>query len=676
MGDGKRKLTAAAPQPEDPRAAIARAVDLLRSGRLDQAQAVCEPLFDAALSDPEALHHLGYLAIELGQSDRAVGVLQRAIGLQPDMPYFYNTLGIAFHRLGRQEPAIEAFQRVIALAPALHEPFNNLGNALLAQARYADAAACYRRAAQLAPQIGAYRSAFAEALSHVTGVPAPDLRQDLAAALVHSEVDPRSLVRTAVAMVRSAPQFGELCHLAERGELTPASLAERHGVLEDPLLFRTLESAIVADAGMEELLTQVRRTLLETEIDRRMSLPLSLEFVCALARQCFATEYAWAVSADEERLLAELEAKAVADPAPAAGDWERSVAILGAYRPLHAVPRIGAVAARRAAPPLQGLLRQQVLEPAEEAKLEREIPAIHPIEDSVSRAVRAQYEHNPYPRWVRVGRFDHARPLGAVVRQLFPLRRFARLPSGPLSILIAGCGTGSHSVRSALRFEDASILAVDLSRASLAHAVRKTRELGIRSIEHAQADLLRLRELDRKFQLIECVGVLHHLRDPVGGWRALMQALAPGGFMRIGLYSELGRSDIAHGQAFARQRGHDASEQGIRALRQDLFAGAREDPRLAKLLLIRDSYSISGCRDLLLHVQEHRFTLPRIATVLRQLELEFLGFELPGPHVALAYRARFPSNPALDDLSNWHAFEQAEPETFSGMYQFWVRHRR
>ena len=146
MGEGKRKVTAAAPQPSDPRAAIARAVDLLRSGLSDQAKAVCEPLFDAGLSDPEALHHLGYLGIELGQADRAVGVLQRAIGLQPEVPYFYNTLGIAFHRLGRQAPATEAFQRVIALAPTLHEPFNNLGNALLAQARYADAVALAYRA--------------------------------------------------------------------------------------------------------------------------------------------------------------------------------------------------------------------------------------------------------------------------------------------------------------------------------------------------------------------------------------------------------------------------------------------------------------------------------------------------------------------------------------------------
>jgi SAM-dependent methyltransferase len=436
-----------------------------------------------------------------------------------------------------------------------------------------------------------------------------------------------------------------------------------------------LESTVVGDAGVEQLLTEVRRALLESEIRGGAAPPLPPEFVSALAGQCFATEYAWFVSADEEQMLAVLAGKVAAIPESPSPDWERAVAILAAYRPLHAVPEIDALRADPSSR-LNALLRRQILEPAAEAKLRGEIPAIHPIGDPVSRAVQAQYETHPYPRWVRIGRYDHARPLPAVLKELFPHKSLAPpLPAAP-NILIAGCGTGSHSVRSALRFEGASILAVDLSRASLAHALRKTRELGIRNIEYAQADLLRLGELDREFDLIECVGVLHHLHDPMTGWRALMKILAPNGLMRIGLYSELGRSHIVHGQDFARQQGHPATEDGIRRLRRALFAAAKEDAELAKVLLIRDVYSTSGCRDLLLHVQEHRFTLPGIAAALRELGLEFLGFELPGPHVALQYRARFPSNPAMDDLSNWHAFEEAEPETFSGMYQFWVRPAR
>ena len=36
------------------------------------------------------------------------------------------------------------------------------------------------------------------------------------------------------------------------------------------------------------------------------------------------------------------------------------------------------------------------------------------------------------------------------------------------------------------------MLAIDISRASLAYAGRKARELGLSNIEHAQADILKL----------------------------------------------------------------------------------------------------------------------------------------------------------------------------------------
>jgi len=176
--------------------------------------------------------------------------------------------------------------------------------------------------------------------------------------------------------------------------------------------------------------------------------------------------------------------------------------------------------------------------------------------------------------------------------------------------------------------------------------------------------------------LIECMGVLHHLRDPLRGWRSLLGVLAEHGYMRIGLYSELGRAHIVRGQAFARDGGYPGTDDGIRALRQDLLAAAGSDAELAKVAQIRDFHSLSGTRDLLLHVQEHRFTVPMLARALEELGLEFLGFELPGPHVARAYRARFPGDPDMDDLSNWHAFEQTEPDTFARMYQFWVRRSR
>jgi SAM-dependent methyltransferase len=672
MGEKKRRQAAGDLRGGDARAAISRALDLLRSGRPHEALASCEPLFDAPLRDAEALHYLGYLAIELGRPERAVGVMERAIREQPSNAHLYNTLAIAFQRQAQPEPAVAALERAVALAPGLHEPFGNLGNSLRVLGRYAEAAACYRRAMQLAPHVGGYRSAFADALSRVAGTPDPELRRDLLESLAHEEVDPKTLVRSVMAILRQSPGFVALERLCRSEEgLSLETLAAHCDSLEDPLLLRALEQTVIGDPGLERLLARVRRLLLEHESRGDAAPTLSLEFACALAHQCFATEYAWSVAPEELDLLPAVRARAFSSPgSPAAG---RALALLAAYGPLHAEPRAQALTADSG--PLRALVQRQLLEPREEARLRALVPSLDPVDDEISRAVQAQYETHPYPRWVRLGRFDHARPLSVVLGELFPLKRL-QAPADPLRILIAGCGTGSHSVRTALRFQNATILALDLSRVSLAHALRKTRELGIDNIEYMQADLLGLGRLGRTFGLIECMGVLHHLRDPLEGWRSLLGLLAQDGYLRIGLYSELGRSHIVRGQAFAKAGGYASTDDGIRRLRQDLLAAAASDADLAKVTQIRDFHSLSGTRDLLLHVQEHRFTVPELARALELLGLEFLGFELPGPDAARRYRARFPANPAMDDLVSWQAFEESEPETFAGMYQFWTRRAR
>ena len=62
-------------------------------------------------------------------------------------------------------------------------------------------------------------------------------------------------------------------------------------------------------------------------------------------------------------------------------------------------------------------------------------------------------------------------------------------------ILIAGCGTGQHSIETARRFKKSRVLAVDLSFASLSYAKRKTKELGFQNITYLQADILNLKNL-------------------------------------------------------------------------------------------------------------------------------------------------------------------------------------
>ena len=103
------------------------------------------------------------------------------------------------------------------------------------------------------------------------------------------------------------------------------------------------------------------------------------------------------------------------------------------------------------------------------------------------------------------------------------------------------------------------------------------------------------------------------------------------------------------------------------------LAALPDDRVERKLLENRDSYSTNSCRDPIFHVHELRYTLPLIADTLDALGLRFAGFELDKPEALNAHRAAYPDDAWMSDLGHWHAFEQANPDTFLGMYQFWCQ---
>ena len=143
--------------------------------------------------------------------------------------------------------------------------------------------------------------------------------------------------------------------------------------------------------------------------------------------------------------------------------------------------------------------------------------------------------------------------------------------------------------------------------------------------------------------------------------------------MRVGLYSEHGRRAVVRARELIAREGFEADVQGIRACRAAIKRRA-DDELLGKLLLSADFYSMSGCRDLLFHVQEHRFTLPQIQALLDELNLRFMDFEFEdGGVAAVRYRSRFPDDPQMTNLANWDRIEAEYPDTFARMYQFRVR---
>lgn len=448
----------------------------------------------------------------------------------------------------------------------------------------------------------------------------------------------------------------------------PFAAGEIDSLAKDIFLRCVLESSDLRSLPLELLLTHLRRTLLRLAHDN-VDDPAKVSddvvgLFCALAQQCFITEYIFPQSDEEARQVSQL--RDLLSKKSESGGRDISALVLAAvaaYFPLHSLASAKLLLNGQWPVSAAELLRQQVREPLEEINERSTIPALTSVDDATSMQVMQQYEENPYPRWTM-------NPFALLAGDMN--KRAGAAGSRPAQeILVAGCGTGKHAIRVAQFSPEARVLAVDISRPSLAYARRKTREQGLQNIEYAQADILKIGAIGRTFDRIEAVGVLHHLSDPQAGWRVLLSLLRPNGVMRLGLYSDAGRRVFADARALIAERGYHATPHDIRAFRQTIIRNANE-PRWSALINTADFYYVSGCRDLLFHVMEHQFEIPQIASFLAEQGLTFLGFELE-PNVVARFQQNYPDAQALVSLDCWHAFEAAHPETFLQMYRFVVR---
>jgi 2-polyprenyl-3-methyl-5-hydroxy-6-metoxy-1,4-benzoquinol methylase len=347
------------------------------------------------------------------------------------------------------------------------------------------------------------------------------------------------------------------------------------------------------------------------------------------------------------------------------------IALYGMYRPLYGLdPGRTHIIIKQSWPAaLSSLIRVQLLEPNKEEELRATVLTITPVRDDLSLQVRAMYEENPYPRWTKPFRA----PGQSTVQQIT-----AALGGQPQSnpafteapeVLIAGCGTGRQSIYAASRYENANILAVDITHRSLVYAIRKSKELGYNAIDYRHGDILELASLNRRFHVIECAGVLHHMQNPLAAWKILADKLYPGGLMMVALYSRISHRRVIMAREYIAEKGYQPTAPDIRRFRQDILNLPDDHPLAAIKWLWPDFYNTSECRDLFFHVQAHRYTLPEIQAMLADLGLRFLTFTAPNP----AYRARFPNDQSMTSLDNWDIFEQENPDMFSKMYQFWTQ---
>lgn len=442
-------------------------------------------------------------------------------------------------------------------------------------------------------------------------------------------------------------------------------------LLSEDFIVHGLRLLAMQSPELEFIFCHIRRYLLEITQAQKLSefgqtlkeQEALLALSCALSEQCFLNEYIYKVSPQEQENVEHLKSRLYR----AAGTYQDYqdlilVAMIGAYVPLWTLgPRIvehaHVVRKKFKQDSVLSLLTLQIFEPETEQKVRKTVKPLGDITDEVSQKVRAQYEESPYPRW-RYANL-HADPDKSA--------EFKK----PYDILIAGCGTGKQVLQDVMMYPNAKITAVDLSLSSISYAKRKIMENNIKTVEFYHGDLLDLHKLGKKFDFVMCSGVLHHMNDPEAGLASITKCLKPGGMMDIGLYSEIARHRVVHFRKLVEEKGWAADLEGIRQFREHVMTLANDDTNRS-IVRSRDFYSASSCRDLIFHVQEHRYTLLQIEDMLDRHGLKFFQFSFLPPMTYKAFKNFFPKPEEGLDLKNWHKFEEKYTDAFAAMYQFWV----
>jgi Flp pilus assembly protein TadD/2-polyprenyl-3-methyl-5-hydroxy-6-metoxy-1,4-benzoquinol methylase len=637
-------------------------------GQLGQAVLAFKRVLAIKPDSAEAYNNMGNALKEQDELEEAIKSYINALAIKPDYAEAYNNMGVVLQEQGKLEEALNVYIRSLAIKPDYAEAYNNMGNALKEQGKLEESLDSYVTALAIKPDYAeAYKNMGVALKGIVFKKPNSGLQKTITSLLDRkSLVRPSDIARAAISLLKFEPKLKRHLQTSSMAEPEPKLLEAITDLSELPLLLKLMSVCPLSDLALENLLRKLRASLLLSISDLTGSTE-ELKFQSALALQCFTNEYIYNQSEHEDKALTALEAATKQTLNNGDQPSPQSILCLASYRPLNQYDWSSSL---RISDEIADVFTRLVVEPNQEAKLKSVLPVLEEITDEVSSKVRDQYEVSPYPRWVNLGLRLQPAPISKVVEEI-KLNLFddAIKEVETPNILIAGCGTGQHSIGTAARFKGSKVLAIDLSLASLSYAKRKTEELGIQNIEYMQADILDLRKLSRQFDIVESSGVLHHMNDPVAGWRALTDCLKPGGLMKIGLYSEMARQHIVEMRQEISNAGIGSSDTAMKSFRKTVMKSDKNHHK--RILKSGDFYSLSTLKDLLFHIQEHKFTIPQIQDCLSELGLKFCGFE--GARIVSHFKL---TNTETDDaynLDKWHAYEEANPRAFARMYQFWCQ---
>ena len=611
--------------------------------------------------------------VELCSSDHSEDTLEKIAAFSKEYSWSshgYALLGITYSKRSFFDAALTNLQKALLLSPIDETALTCFRALLQDRGRHGDGITILERCISINPTDPTIWQQYWQSVKSITYEKYTEATASRFIKILKKNnlIRPSQIISAIINLLEKKQNLVEISRIETQSSFNSELERVISVLLETPLFLKIIEVCPIPNIIFEILLRRLRKAfLLHDDLETPNDNYLALQ--CSLALHCFTNEYIYGEDKEETQKLEQLE-KFISDAVSEdrIPPW-RHIACIASYRPLNNFhwSRNLTVPAHMA-----NLFIRQVHHIDYEFSLRGSFPSIGTITEDTSLAVKEQYEDSPYPRWVNIGILQKSMTIPDIIN----LVGIRTLPheldqSSQPQILVAGCGTGQHAIEAAVRYAHAHVTAIDLSVSSLSFALRRTKELNIKNIKYLHGDILDLTSLETEFDVIETTGVLHHMKDPMLGWRILKERLKPKGLMRVGLYSSIARADLSEIKEKMGELEKPITNQKIHDYRNKILDNAGRE--FAKLARYPDFFSTSELRDLLFHVQEHTFTLMDIKKMLRELDLIFCGFETVDEKTKEVLSADELGLESLYSLDAWHNFEQLNPHYFSGMYSFWVQ---
>jgi len=642
------------------------------SGLLQQAT---DKLKLALNLNPNGIKGLNLFArIELfrNNTQQAQTFIDHALACKPNSPTVLYSAGHIALALGQLTLAEQHFSASFKISKVATRSASSLAYTYLEQGRYVEAFQLYQELIKTQAHDPHIRNKLFESASHINAdFYSQELESNVLRYLEFNDVD-HSLLRNLITTL-----------LHHKFQINEASTPlEFDQIASDPLLLSSLKSFYFCDVLLERLFISLRQTLLFNTV-QDMTIPSNhLELAHDMAVQAQLNEYVWPVTQNELNIIIELEnllTKITKETQWQIDDIAPAVLILAQYKDLAKSSLAKVLMSKQVQKSLKSHYLSDILEYAlnnseQEIKLAKKLPywSHKQTKNSISQRVKNQYEENPYPRWKDIG-FNTASNYQQALLKNFPLLNLSHWQGKQkLNVLVAGCGTGRQAIRLASYFNDLNVVAIDLSGRSLAYAKQQAKKYKVENIQFIQADILEFSDFPILFDVIECSGVLHHMEDPAQGLQSLSNLLSPTGVMKIALYSESARKQVITFRNLIEtnknQTGQDLDQRLLRqAMIMNQIPGDWDE-----IINSADFYSMSNCRDLIFHEQEHQFTPNKISNLLADNQLDFIGM-LPTTSARQAFEQSIGNIDDNNTLLNWGKVEQEQEDIFAGMYQFYCR---